>query len=432
MTVYQWLLTFFETHGVVFELLICIILFTIHQSKRPNYCLGLLIVAAVFLGTSLLFGLFPFSLLGVNLLKYAMLFGITIWFVLTVSGASFSTALFTSVSIILCQHAAYKLSEMITFPIRPGFPFADFIYVLVEGFTYAAVYLLFARKIKLDNAQMKHRPINLILYTFIALFIFVLSFIFDKRTEHINYTWYYTYSLMDMTCCVFAMYNQYSLFYSNQLELDKRLLEQTLHQQATQYQKTKDSIELFNMKYHDLKKLLAQQSALTAEERHSIYSSLSVYDIPVKTGNETLDIILAEKNTICQQYNIRMECIADGRCFQSIGPADAYSLFGNAIDNALESNQKIQNVSKRYISLSIHSAIGFDVFHIENPYIGELHFENGLPVTTKGDKAYHGYGIKSIEYMAKKYGGYLTITMDNQIFSLNIIIPVQCDDDSQQ
>ena len=41
--------------------------------------------------------------------------------------------------------------------------------------------------------------------------------------------------------------------------------------------------------------------------------------------------------------------------------------------------------------------------HIENYCEDELEFRNGLPVSTKGDDNYHGFGMKSIQYVVEKY-----------------------------
>ena len=48
----------------------------------------------------------------------------------------------------------------------------------------------------------------------------------------------------------------------------------------------------------------------------------------------------------------------------------------------------------------------------------------GLPLTTKKNKADHGYGMKSIRYTAEKYNGTITVQTKNQIFMLQILIPV--------
>ena len=62
--------------------------------------------------------------------------------------------------------------------------------------------------------------------------------------------------------------------------------------------------------------------------------------------------------------------------------------------------------------------------YIENYCEDELEFRNGLPVSTKGDDNYHGFGMKSIQYVVEKYGGNLVANLEEKIFSVDIIFPV--------
>lgn len=47
---------------------------------------------------------------------------------------------------------------------------------------------------------------------------------------------------------------------------------------------------------------------------------------------------------------------------------------------------------------------------------------DGLPQTTKDDKLYHGYGIKSMRATARKYGGDLRVSVDDGMFKVDIFM----------
>lgn len=66
----------------------------------------------------------------------------------------------------------------------------------------------------------------------------------------------------------------------------------------------------------------------------------------------------------------------------------------------------------------------FLLLRFENYYEGTLEFEGGLPVTTKKDKAYHGFGIKSIRYTAEKYGGSVTVAAKDNWFEMKVLLPL--------
>ena len=61
-----------------------------------------------------------------------------------------------------------------------------------------------------------------------------------------------------------------------------------------------------------------------------------------------------------------------------------------------------------------------------------MSFKNALPVTSKSDTAYHGFGTLSMRYVAEKYHGNVVFDVENNIFSVNIMIPVPCDRDGKR
>ena len=97
---------------------------------------------------------------------------------------------------------------------------------------------------------------------------------------------------------------------------------------------------------------------------------------------------------------------------------DIYSLFENIVDNAIKAIKK-ENEDKRAIFINAIRKNNTTIIKVEN-YCSELiEFENGLPLS-KEDSIYHGYGTKSIDYIAKKYGGYCLFEQKNNIFSVTI------------
>lgn len=64
------------------------------------------------------------------------------------------------------------------------------------------------------------------------------------------------------------------------------------------------------------------------------------------------------------------------------------------------------------------------MLRFENYSAEKLDFEGELPKTTKANKGYHGYGMKSIRRTIEKYGGNMTVHMQNDWFILRILIPM--------
>ena len=104
---------------------------------------------------------------------------------------------------------------------------------------------------------------------------------------------------------------------------------------------------------------------------------------------------------------------------------DICSIFGNALDNAIECEKKIKDYGKRMIHINAFSEKNFLIIRFENYYEGDIRFDKGLPVTTKNHKAAHGYGLKSLRYTVHKYNGEVNIDTDGNWFSLRILIPLK-------
>lgn len=233
--------------------------------------------------------------------------------------------------------------------------------------------------------------------------------------------------LFSMVCCSFILILRSGLLERSQLEQEMEMLQNLHYQERKQYEQSRENIDLINIKCHDMKRRLKQyeqkEGRITQEELRELKQGIAIYDRTVKTGNETLDTILTEQSLICEKNGIIFSCIVDGEGLGFLSIGDVYSLFGNIVENAISAVTKLEKREERVISLSVRQKMGMLVISEENPYVEKLHFLDGLPVTTKKEKRYHGYGMKSIRMIVQKYGGELIVTAD-EMFHLTILFPM--------
>jgi len=152
--------------------------------------------------------------------------------------------------------------------------------------------------------------------------------------------------------------------------------------------------------------------------------SLHPYAVCVETGNETVDIILAEKNARCVVENIRLVPYVDASQLGFMNSFDLCALLGNALDNAIEAVEPLEEDSRREIALKISYDRQLVVMRLVNPYDGSVHMGVQWPLTSKPDKENHGYGMASMARVAEKYGGVASYDADASTFTLNVIIPL--------
>jgi hypothetical protein len=228
--------------------------------------------------------------------------------------------------------------------------------------------------------------------------------------------------------CATILYLQNELFKKSLMRQELHTLNLLRQQQAEQYRLSKENIALINRKCHDLKHQIRALRDMADENEREHYlseveNSIRIYEAIVKTGNEVLDTILTEKSLHCKEREISIHCVADGEQLSFMDSIDLYTIFGNAIDNAIESVQHFSEREKRQIDVLIYRQQQFLVVNIINPVWKKPQFKDNLPVTTKKDKGYHGYGLKSIRHTVKKYDGFLSIEVENGCFSLKMLFP---------
>ena len=143
-----------------------------------------------------------------------------------------------------------------------------------------------------------------------------------------------------------------------------------------------------------------------------------------RTGNYRLDTVLNCQQQIAKKDGIEIR-VPFGATFpkEGISPDDIYTIFPNALDNAIEACRNVEG--ERVIDFTSRVAGNTVYITIANPYTGELKQRGGAPVTGKTDKKNHGYGFRSIKKAAANYGkDNVSFTAENGVFELRIFLMI--------
>ncbi len=201
--------------------------------------------------------------------------------------------------------------------------------------------------------------------------------------------------------------------------------EYLLYSERARYEREKQIHDAINIKCHDIRhQIAALGEAGYREELGRIGKLVDIYDAAPRTQNSALDVVLSNKMLACGNQGITLTCLADGRRMDFMDSSDIYALFGNILDNAIDATSCIQDPEKRLISLSVGTTGDLLMIESRNFYVNEVAFIEGLPQTSKADKDYHGYGMRSIRMITEKYGGDLQLRAENGIFYLSIMFPI--------
>jgi sensor histidine kinase YesM len=135
---------------------------------------------------------------------------------------------------------------------------------------------------------------------------------------------------------------------------------------------------------------------------------------------------MSEKKAICIEKHIKFESFLDFSKLHFIDMADICIIFSNALDNAIQACDKINDLSiLKYISIKVTYVNNFCVINIENSKANNIVKKNNVIVTDKKDKFMHGIGIKNIKNTIKKYDGDVGINFTDNKFILTMMIPVK-------
>lgn len=228
-------------------------------------------------------------------------------------------------------------------------------------------------------------------------------------------------SLYQILCDIFVLLLQFGVMQHAALNQNVDTMRELVHHQHEQFRQSKDSVDLVNEKYHDLKGLLQNyKGQISAAEMERLQETIGQYDTFVRTGNHVLDIVLAEKRAICNQRGIELTSFMDGSRLLFLEELDLYSLVGNALNNAIDAVSVLPE-EERYIILKSNIKGNMVTIHTENPFSGDIKMENALPQSQR-DARYHGFGVKSMERTAEKYGGTISVKAEDHMFFLDIIL----------
>ena len=229
-------------------------------------------------------------------------------------------------------------------------------------------------------------------------------------------------SIYQIICDILILLVQFGVMERERLGQQVDNMRELMREQYTQFRQSRDSVEIINEKYHDLKGLLeSYRGNISDREIDQLKAKVEQYDTFVDTGNEVLDIVLAEKRAVCNQRGIELTTHLNGTVLKGIEDLDLYSLVNNALNNAIDAVSKLPE-EDRFILLTISSAEGRGItIHAENPYAGNMTMEKGLPKSQR-DARYHGFGMKSMARTAEKYGGGVAVKAKDGMFYLDILL----------
>lgn len=383
-------------------------------------------------GLQLLAGSLPVSLWIVGMLINVCFMGL---FIGVVSEVHLNQGIYwTAIAFIAAEFLAsfeWQISCHIVREPKPGFdPVATLIAVpVMSGVLFLFSYV--ERKVKKLNELVRtQHTITTVILAIIAFTVSNLAFLNSQWRDSISEQFYVYFirTLVDLCVLVILYLQQWTMQEHRYLD-ELSSIQNVLNLQYKQYLDYKESSEYISRQCHDLKhQINALRSACTNEERESYLQemerAINQYNGQNVTGNAVLDTLLTQKKIYCLDHDIDFSMKANGKALSNLAVRDICTIVGNLLDNAIEYASGLEDIEQRHIQGEIYEKGAFLMIRIENYYLGAPVTEAHLPKTTKGDKTRHGYGLKSVRYIAEKYDGSMTIRTENNWFVVRVLIPI--------
>ena len=292
------------------------------------------------------------------------------------------------------------------------------IFFVLNTLVYFALFRLFRYQRK-DELDEKSRPATVLLTVFCFLVLAVPDCLRSEfPPDSPAYLALYRFCLASMSMFILLLCSDIS--FRSQYRMEKNVFDQVLAEERKQYQQLKENIDLINMRCHDLRHQLDDFSGrLTEQEIAELGEAMDIYDANIRTGNEVIDVVLRLAQLTCGKEQIELSCIVDGGALSFMKTRHLYSLFNNAVSNAIEAVRKLEAREKRVIDVSVYRRNGMAEMEITNYFDGAA-----VHGTSKADKPRHGFGTLSMRYVAEEYGGRFRTQIEGDIYTLCITIPI--------
>ncbi|MCD8286291.1 MAG: ATP-binding protein [Clostridia bacterium] len=412
------------------EIAVAVLIFGVVFPKRKKFVLRLILTLVLFLaastGLGYVFGLyFPYF-------RYIIAFLLSLGILPVCFKANYWDQLFCTVTAVVIQNLSYSVACIVAAacgwdPVEITLYSAPVEIILYVAVHFVCYWFSLAR-LKTDKGGFGVERISVIV---LALILVLVVYILQYNRQSIEAANYFEWRAVFICFDLIVIFMFFYMYDKGQLKKQNEILDSMQRSAATQYEMDRRSIELINIKCHDLKNQIESIRSLGVEERDIALSdaenAVMIYGAIAKTGNKSLDVLLSNKYLVCEKSGIRLTYVVDGHSLDFINPVDIFSLFGNALDNAIRAVGDIEDEQKRVIRMECRRHGQFLFISFENYCEKKVRFRNGFPVTSQEDTSVHGYGMLSMKRTTETYGGVMNVEFKNHIFSISITIPIPAD-----
>lgn len=290
-------------------------------------------------------------------------------------------------------------------------------------------------KVISDVIKKKWNPLNrnegrifaLIFLLSVFAFFCITQTVTSQEMEEINHV------RLLCACAALIALNVICLQMLNDLASKRRIeTENLLLKGQAEFQKkyakaVKRQYDEMKMLRHDMKQHYSVLENLLIQEKYGLmeeYLLKSIESIEnrenlIYIDNEYVNAILNRKISYAREQKIDVTINLPEK-FSGVDEMDLCNLLGTLMDNAEEACEKVDG--KKMIELAMDQDADKIFIEIKNSIKESVLTQNKELSTSKSDKSTHGYGMKTIKKIIKKYEGHMDIWEEKGKFCINLIL----------
>ncbi len=274
--------------------------------------------------------------------------------------------------------------------------------------------------------------ILLLLMSLASIIIIHTLFLFNQNATQANYINLSTlaiFLLFFMNIAFFLLYNKLSL--TTDLQIKNLMMSHQLKHYEELRSNKKAQADYLQREKHNLKNQLMAIRAYAQQGQDSqiidfVNKLMNNSDFGLTNtticNNIIIDTLIDSKINIAKEHSISYTWDINVPSQLPFDDIDLCTLIGNAIDNAFDACL-LDNTAEKFVNITIHYKNKCLYCHFRNSYVHKLiaspqkHF-----LSTKSYLKQHGYGLPSIQYVTNKYDGLFETNVQNNIFSLKVLL----------